>query len=51
VYAIWSGLGTAATAVVGLVVFGDRLSLGAWLGLSLVIAGVVLPSIDLANAH
>ncbi len=51
VYAIWSGLGTAATALVGLLAFGDRLSLGAWLGLGLVIAGVVLLSICLPNAH
>jgi small multidrug resistance pump len=47
VYAIWSGLGTAVTALVGYWAFGDRLSAGAWLGLALVIAGVVLLSIYL----
>jgi small multidrug resistance pump len=47
VYAIWSGLGTAATALVGYWVFSDRLSTGAWLGLAFVIAGVVLLSIYL----
>ncbi|MDB5314091.1 MAG: emrE [Gemmataceae bacterium] len=50
VYAIWSGLGTAATALVGFWAFGDRLPLGAWLGLALVIAGVVLLSIYLPHA-
>jgi small multidrug resistance pump len=49
VYAIWSGLGTAATALVGLMVFGDRLSLGAWCGLGFVIVGVVLLSIYLPH--
>lgn len=47
VYAIWSGLGTAVTALVGYWVFGDRLPPGAWLGLILVIGGVVLLSIYL----
>jgi small multidrug resistance pump len=47
VYAVWSGLGTAVTALVGYWAFGDRLPAGAWLGLALVIAGVVLLSIYL----
>jgi small multidrug resistance pump len=44
VYAVWSGLGTAVTALVGYWVFGDRLPPGAWLGLIFVISGVVLLS-------
>src|SRR5438874_1482849 len=47
VYAIWSGLGTAVTALVGYWAFGDRLPAGAWLGLALVILGVALLSIYL----
>jgi small multidrug resistance pump len=47
VYAIWSGLGTALTALVGYWAFGDKLPFGAWLGLAFVIAGVVLLSIYL----
>lgn len=47
VYAIWAGLGTAATALVGRLLFGDRLPIGAWLGLGFVIVGVVLLSIYL----
>jgi small multidrug resistance pump len=42
VYAVWSGLGTAATALVGYWAFGDRLPPGAWLGLVLVVLGVAL---------
>lgn len=47
VYAIWSGLGTALTALVGFWAFNDRLPPGAWLGLGLVVFGVVLLSIYL----
>jgi small multidrug resistance pump len=47
VYAIWSGLGTAVTALVGYWVLGDRLSTGAWIGLAFIIGGVVLLSIYL----
>lgn len=50
VYAIWSGLGTAATALIGVWAFGDRISSGAWLGLGLVIGGVALLSIYLPRA-
>ena len=49
VYAVWSGLGTAATALVGYWAFGDRLSPGAWLGLAFVILGVVLLAINLPH--
>ncbi|QJW99271.1 DMT family transporter [Frigoriglobus tundricola] len=50
VYAVWSGLGTAVTALVGYWAFGDRLPPGAWLGLGLVVAGVALLSIYLPRA-
>ena len=50
VYAIWSGLGTVATALAGYWMFGDRLPPGAWLGLGLVIAGIVLLSLYLPRA-
>lgn len=44
VYAVWAGLGTAVTAIVGWWAFGDSLSTGGWVGLVLVIAGVALLS-------
>ena len=40
-YAIWSGLGTALIAVVGIVGFGERLTILKVSGLALVIGGVV----------
>jgi multidrug transporter EmrE-like cation transporter len=42
VYATWSGLGTVVTVTFGIVFFRDRLPAASWLGLSLVIVGVVL---------
>ncbi len=41
-YAIWSGVGTAAIAVIGRVAFGEALSAAQIAGIALVIAGVVL---------
>ena len=49
VYAIWSGLGTAVTALVGYWAFNDRMLL-AWLGLGFVVAGVIL-LFDLSAAY
>ena len=40
-YAIWAGAGTALIAGVGAVVFDEHLSLGAALGIALIIAGIV----------
>lgn len=42
VYAIWSGLGIVMIAIIGLVVFGQRLDLPAVLGLSLIIVGILV---------
>lgn len=42
VYAIWSGLGIVLIAVMGFVVFGQRLDLPALLGLALIVAGVLV---------
>ena len=41
-YALWAGLGTAAVAVIGMLVLGERRSAGKLTGLTLVIAGAVL---------
>lgn len=41
VYAIWSGVGTAAVAIIGLVVFGEQLTWMKGISLLLIIAGVV----------
>ena len=42
VYALWSGLGIVLIALIGLLVFGQRLDWPAILGLGLIIAGVVV---------
>jgi quaternary ammonium compound-resistance protein SugE len=39
-YAIWTGIGTAGTFIVGVVFFGDALSLMRILGVLLIILGV-----------
>lgn len=42
VYAIWSAVGTAAVALAGVLLFGERLSLQAVAGMALVVLGVVV---------
>lgn len=41
-YAIWSGLGIVLIALIGLVMFGQKLDLAAIIGLGLIIAGIVI---------
>lgn len=40
VYAMWSGLGILLIAIIGFVVFGQKLDLPAVLGLGLILAGI-----------
>lgn len=42
VYAIWSGLGIFFIAIIGFVVFGQRLDWPAVIGLSLIVAGILV---------
>ena len=42
VYALWSGLGIVLIALIGYVVFGQRLDLPAVLGIGLILAGIVV---------
>ncbi len=48
-YAIWAGLGTAAIAVVGVMVLGESWDMTKVLALSLIIVGVVV--LNLHGAH
>ncbi|MEV7318696.1 multidrug efflux SMR transporter [Streptomyces sp. NPDC093970] len=48
-YAIWSGVGTAAIAVLGLLLFGEGLSLVKVAGIVLIVCGVVV--LNLGGAH
>lgn len=41
-YAIWSGVGTAGIAVVGWLIFSERLTLWGIVGIVLIIAGVLI---------
>ncbi|EAF3715421.1 quaternary ammonium compound efflux SMR transporter BcrB [Listeria monocytogenes] len=41
-YAIWSGAGTALTAIVGILVWKEKFNLKILLGLLIIIAGVVV---------
>lgn len=41
-YAIWSGLGVVLIALVGLVVFNQKLDLAAIVGMLLIVSGVVV---------
>lgn len=40
-YALWGGVGLVATAVIGALAFGQRIAPAGWLGIVLVVAGVV----------
>ena len=40
-YAVWTGIGAAGTFLVGIWLFGDASSLGRYLGVLLIIGGVV----------
>ena len=39
-YAVWTGIGAAGTFLVGIFFYGDPSSLGRYLGVALIIAGV-----------
>lgn len=41
-YAIWSGLGMVLVALIGLVIFGQKLDLAAIIGLSMIVGGVIV---------
>ncbi|MCA9529751.1 MAG: multidrug efflux SMR transporter [Myxococcales bacterium] len=41
-YAVWTGMGAAGTFVIGLVFFGDPTSVPRFLGVALILVGVVL---------
>lgn len=41
-YAIWAGLGIVLVTLVGIVVFGEKPDLPAVIGISLIVAGVVM---------
>ncbi|ANP54336.1 small multidrug resistance pump [Streptomyces griseochromogenes] len=48
-YAIWSGVGTASIAVLGLLLFGEGLSATKVAGILLIVGGVVV--LNMGGAH
>ncbi|GAA3493394.1 multidrug efflux SMR transporter [Streptomyces prasinosporus] len=48
-YAIWSGVGTAAIATMGIVFLGEGMTLAKAAGIALIIVGVVV--LNLGGAH
>jgi len=42
VYAIWAGVGTALVAIVSFIFLGETIEWPAWIGIALIVAGVVL---------
>ncbi|RDS82637.1 DMT family transporter [Dyella psychrodurans] len=51
-YAVWSGAGTALIALIGVVVYRQKLDLAAVLGIGLIVAGVlVLNLFSKSSAH
>lgn len=51
-YAIWSGVGVALIAIVGWLVFGQKLDAAAIIGMGLIVAGVVVMQVfSKASAH
>jgi len=41
-YAIWSGVGTLGTAMIGVFLFRERLAPGSMLGIAMIVGGVVI---------
>jgi quaternary ammonium compound-resistance protein SugE len=40
-YAVWTGIGAAGTFIVGILFFGDAASVGRYLGILLIVGGVI----------
>lgn len=45
-YAVWTGIGAAGTFLVGVLYYGDPSSLGRYLGVMLIISGVIVLKIS-----
>lgn len=51
-YAIWAGLGIVLTAIIGWLVFGQKLDFAAFAGIGLILLGVVVINVfSTANSH
>jgi small multidrug resistance pump len=50
-YAVWSGVGVALIALIGWLVYGQRLDAPALLGMALIVAGVLVINLFSASAR
>lgn len=50
-YAIWAGLGTALTALVGVIIYKEKFNLKNFAGIILIIAGVVVLQLSGSAVH
>lgn len=50
-YAIWSGVGTALTALVGVLAYKEHFNLKKFWGLVLIIGGVIVMKLSTGGAH
>ena len=50
-YAIWSGLGICFIAIIGWVVFGQKLDLAAILGIGMILAGILVINLFSHSGH
>jgi small multidrug resistance pump len=51
VYAIWSGVGLVGISLVGWLIYGQRLTAGAFVGIGLIAAGVVVLQLFGRSGH
>jgi len=50
-YAVWTGIGAAGTAILGMVIFKDPVSLARITAIAFIIAGVILLNFSSSNHH
>lgn len=50
-YAMWSGLGIMLIAIIGFVVFGQKLDLPALLGIACILTGIVIINVFSSSGH
>jgi small multidrug resistance pump len=51
VYAVWSGVGLVGISLVGWLIYGQRLTAGAFMGIGLIAAGVVVLQLYGRSGH
>ena len=50
-YAIWSGAGIVLVSLVGWVLFGQKIDLAGWIGITLILAGVLVLNLFSRAGH